>query len=107
MYGLNAATGEGPSHWPCSGESGVSFWCRSGVGTRLLVRASRDPDLNPPRRDLGVLLLSHEVELGRTDVAVPGELPHFIADFRGGVTCLIDTQFFPENPANFPVFVGP
>jgi hypothetical protein len=29
------------------------------------------------------------------------------ADFRGGVTCLIDTQFLPADPANSPVFVGP
>jgi hypothetical protein len=26
------------------------------------------------------------------------------ADFRGGVTCLIDTQFLPEGPAISPVF---
>jgi hypothetical protein len=31
----------------------------------------------------------------------------FIADFRGGVTCLFPTQFSPENSAISPSFVGP
>ena len=35
-------------------------------------------DLNPPRRHLGVFLLADEVELGRADVAVAGELPHLV-----------------------------
>jgi hypothetical protein len=29
------------------------------------------------------------------------------ADFRGVVTCLIDTQFLPEDPAISRGFVGP
>jgi hypothetical protein len=37
-------------------------------------------------------------------------LQHFFflnADFRGVVTCLIDTQFLPEDPAISRGFVGP
>src|SRR5512144_2155166 len=43
-----------------------------------LARASRDANVDPPRRHLGVLLLAREVELGRPDIGVPGELAHFV-----------------------------
>ena len=43
-----------------------------------LARASRDANVDPPRRHLGVLLLAHEVELGRPDIRVPGELAHLV-----------------------------
>ncbi len=36
------------------------------------------PDLDAPRRHLGVFFLALEVELGRPDVGVAGELPHFV-----------------------------
>ena len=39
---------------------------------------SCEADLDPPRCDLGVLLLAHEVDLGRPDVGMTGELPHFV-----------------------------
>ena len=41
-----------------------------------LARASRDADVDAPRRHLGVFLVAHEVELGRPDIGVPGELAH-------------------------------
>jgi hypothetical protein len=34
---------------------------------------SRHPYLDPPRRDFGVLLAAHEVDLGGPDIGVPGE----------------------------------
>ena len=37
-------------------------------------RASRDANVDSPRRHLGVFLLAHEVDLGRPDIGVPGEL---------------------------------
>src|SRR5512135_821445 len=46
----------------------------SAVGS--LARASRDADVDAPRRHLGVFLVAHEVELGRPDIGVPGELAH-------------------------------
>src|SRR3954451_5423522 len=54
----------------------------SGPGRSGALRP-RDADLDPPRRHLGVLLLAHEVELGRADVAVSRELPHLVQ--RGAV----------------------
>ena len=36
------------------------------------------PDLVAPHRHLGVFFLALEVELGRSDVGVAGELPHFV-----------------------------
>ena len=38
--------------------------------------ASRDANVDAPRRHLGVFLLAREVELGRPDIRVPGELAH-------------------------------
>ena len=49
-----------------------------------LARASRDANVDAPRRHLGVFLLAHEVELGRPDIGVPGELAHLVE--RGAVT---------------------
>src|SRR5271165_6652020 len=43
-----------------------------------LARASRDANVDAPRRYLGVFLLAHEVELGRPDIGVPGELAHLV-----------------------------
>ena len=51
--------------------------------TGLLALAARQPNVDAPRRDLGVLLLSDEVDLGRADIRVPGELPHLVQ--RGAV----------------------
>ena len=41
-----------------------------------LALASRHANVDAPRRHLGVFLLAHEVDLGRPDIRVPGELPH-------------------------------
>ena len=38
----------------------------------------READLDPPRRDLRVLLFSHKVDLGRPDISMSGELPHLV-----------------------------
>ena len=43
-----------------------------------LALASRDADLDAPCRHLGVFLLADEVDLGRADVGVAGELPHLV-----------------------------
>src|SRR5512135_2318730 len=48
-----------------------------------LARASRDANVDPPRRHLRVFLLAHEVELGRPDIGMPGELAHLVQ--RGAV----------------------
>ena len=40
--------------------------------------ASRDADLDPPGRHLGVLLLADEVDLGGADVGMAGELAHLV-----------------------------
>ena len=48
-----------------------------------LARASRDANVDPPRRHLGVFLLAHEVELGGPDIGVAGELAHLVQ--RGAV----------------------
>src|SRR5207253_9963322 len=48
------------------------------VATGSLAFASHDADLDPPRRHLGVFLLADEVDLGRADIGVPGELPHLV-----------------------------
>jgi hypothetical protein len=34
--------------------------------------------VDAPRRHLGVFLLTHEVELGRPDVGMPGKLEHLV-----------------------------
>ena len=39
-----------------------------------LAFASRHADLDSPRRHLGVFLLSHEIDLGRPDIRMPGKL---------------------------------
>ena len=49
-----------------------------GSATDSLTLSSRDTDLDSPRRDLGVFLLAHEVELGRPDIGVPGELAYLV-----------------------------
>ena len=42
-------------------------------------RASRDANLDAPRRYLSsVFLLPHEVDLGGADIGVPGELAHLV-----------------------------
>jgi hypothetical protein len=46
--------------------------------TDSLVLASRQSDLDAPRRHLGVFLLAHEVDLGCPDIRVPGELAHLV-----------------------------
>jgi hypothetical protein len=46
-------------------------------------RASRDANVDAPRRHLGVFLLAHELELSRPDIGVPGELAHLVQ--RGAV----------------------
>jgi hypothetical protein len=38
----------------------------------------READLDAAGGDFGIFLLAHEVDLGRTDVAVPGEFPHSV-----------------------------
>src|SRR5512135_3917176 len=43
-----------------------------------LALASRQANLDPPRRHLGVLLLTHEVDLGGAEIGVPGELAHLV-----------------------------
>src|SRR5512135_1896998 len=48
-----------------------------------LALASRQANMDPPRRHLGVLLLPHEVDLGRADIGMPGELAHLVQ--RGSV----------------------
>src|SRR5512135_982195 len=49
-----------------------------GAVDSSLVLASRQADMDAPRRHLGVLLLTHEVDLGRADIGVPGELAHLV-----------------------------
>ena len=46
--------------------------------TDSLAFASREANVDAPRRHLGVFLLAHEVELGRPDIRVPGELAHLV-----------------------------
>ncbi len=48
-----------------------------------LALASRHANVDSPRRDLGVFLLTHEVELGRPDIGMPGKLAHLVE--RGAV----------------------
>src|SRR5512135_2461394 len=57
-----------------------SIVCEAGMESAVDsgARGSRDADVDPSRRQLGVLLLAHEVELGRADVGVPGELAHLV-----------------------------
>src|SRR5512135_3939326 len=43
-----------------------------------LALASRQANMDPPRRHLGVPLLTHEVDLGRAEIGVPGELAHLV-----------------------------
>src|SRR5437773_137566 len=43
-----------------------------------LALASRQADLDPPRRLFGVFLLAHEVDLGRADVGMAGELADLV-----------------------------
>ena len=43
-----------------------------------LALASRDANVDAPRRHLGVFLLAHEIDLGGADIGVPGELPHLV-----------------------------
>ncbi len=38
----------------------------------------READLDAPGRHRGVFLLADEVDLGRADVGVAGELPHLV-----------------------------
>jgi hypothetical protein len=54
------------------GSSGRGFRSGSGRGGARL--GSYDADLDVPGRHLGVFLLAHEVDLGRPDIRVPGEL---------------------------------
>jgi hypothetical protein len=42
------------------------------------VLAPGHTDLNPPRRHLGILFFSDEIDLGGADVGVAGELPHLV-----------------------------
>src|SRR5271166_6115597 len=46
--------------------------------TGSLALASRDANVDAPRRRLGVFLLAHEIDLGGADIGVPGELPHLV-----------------------------
>src|SRR5512135_3772169 len=51
---------------------------RSRSAVDSLSLASRQANMDAPRRHLGVLLLPHEVDLGRPDIGVPGELAHLV-----------------------------
>ena len=62
-------------HWPPA-RSAAMYWGRPPPGSLAL--ASRDADLDPPGRHLGVFLLADEVDLGRSDVGMAGELPHLV-----------------------------
>src|SRR5512135_987282 len=51
---------------------------RSRSAVDSLALASRQANMDAPRRHLGVLLLAHEVDLGGADIGVPGELAHLV-----------------------------
>jgi hypothetical protein len=57
--------------------------------------------VDPPRRHFGVLLLAHEVELGRPDIRVPGKLTHLVQ--RGAVADgVVDGGLAERVDANAP-----
>ena len=67
--------------YPCGASAGFSLLPRGRAHfnwTPYRPRASRDANVDAPRRHLGVFLLTHEVDLGRADVGVAGELPHLV-----------------------------
>ena len=43
-----------------------------------LARASRDANVDPPRRHFRVFLFPHEIDLGCADVGMSRELPHLV-----------------------------
>jgi hypothetical protein len=40
--------------------------------------ASRDADLDPPRRNFRVFLFAHEIDLSCSDISMSSELPHLV-----------------------------
>ncbi len=58
------------------------------------------PDLDAPRRHLGVSFLALEVELGPRDVGVAGELPHFV--YRRPVAALVRDRAFGRVRSSRP-----
>ena len=46
--------------------------------TDSLAFASREANVDAPRRDLGILLAAHEVDLGDPDIGISGKLPHLV-----------------------------
>jgi hypothetical protein len=55
--------------------AGDSGWTST---TGSLALAPRDANLDSPRRDLGIFLFPHEVDLGRSDISMAGELAHLV-----------------------------
>src|SRR5208337_3040231 len=49
-----------------------------GSAVASLALTSRHANVDSPRRHLGVFLLGHEVELGRSDIRMPGKLAHLV-----------------------------
>jgi hypothetical protein len=89
----------------------------------LAHEAEEDPAMSESTTDLRIVplpegqdVLTHILREGARRLlaqAVDAEVAawidahaHLNADFRGGVTCLIGTQFLPEDPAISPGFVG-
>ena len=64
-----------PFHWPPA-RSAARIVGRPPPGSLAL--ASRQADLDPPGRHLGVFLLADEVDLGGADVGMAGELAHLV-----------------------------
>ncbi len=50
--------------------------------TDSLAPGPRQAYLDAPGRHLGVFLLADEIDLGRPDIRVPGELPRFVGSAR-------------------------
>ena len=75
---LSKISARGKSTDISSGHTGSSRASSGRPPPGSLALASRQADLDPPGRHLGVLLLADEVDLGGADVGVAGEFAHLV-----------------------------
>src|SRR5262249_30153490 len=92
---LAGVTPQAYSKGPTLGKAGYEIPPFEASCSSLLGTMSREADLDPPRRDLRVFLLAHEVDHGRADVGVSCELPHLV--HRGAVPDRVVDDGLPQR----------